>query len=109
MLIKLKYRTFFFLSGDTPTTHPGESKKHLHLCHPPPHAGSHAHAKRDEAVGVVLVEAGRGPVAVAAGCFHLKPSLRDELLWVFELRLVVAGRVVAQVELSLQSKHRRVC
>lgn len=85
--------------------HPGQSEVHLHLGQPLPHAGPDADAERDEAEGVVPVEAGRGPAAVAAGRLHVQPALRDELLHVHELRLVVRGRVVAQVELSLQTKR----
>lgn len=78
-------------------THPGQSKVHLHLCQPFPHAGTHTHTERDEAVGVVLVVVGGGRAAA-------EPTLRDEEPRVHKLCLVVADGVVTQVELGLERR-----
>lgn len=81
---------------------PAQSEVHLHLRHPLPHAGSHAHAERDEAVRMVLVETGR-----RFGLVVTEPTLREEALRVDELGLVVTGDVVTQVELSLRRQKKK--
>lgn len=83
-------------------THPGQSKVHLHLCHPLPHTGSHPNTERDEAVRVMLVEAGPGSVAAAIRRVTAKPPLWEEVLCIWELGLIVAGFIMAQMELSLE-------
>lgn len=80
---------------------PGQSKVHLHLCHPLPHTGSHPDAERDEAVRVMLVEARPGSVAAAIRRVTAKPPLWEEVLCICELGLIVAGFIMAQMELSL--------
>lgn len=75
---------------------------HLHLCHPLPHTGSHPDAKRDEAVRVMLVEAGPGSVTAAIRRVTAKPPLWEEVLSICELGLIVAGFIMAQMELSLE-------
>ncbi len=83
-------------------THPGQSKVHLHLCHPLPHTGSHPDAKGDEAVRVMLEEAGRRPATATGGRLSTEPPLRDEALCVYKLCLIVTGCVMTQMELSLK-------
>lgn len=78
-------------------THPGENKVHLHLRHPLPHAGAHAHAKGNEAVRVMLPQ-------TAAGRLGAEPPLRDEDLRVGKLGLIMKDRVMTQVELSLKKR-----
>lgn len=87
-------------------THPGQSKVHLHLRHPLPNAGPHPDPERDEAVRVVLVEAGHGSVPAAARRLRALPPLRDEALRVLKLGRVMAGGVVAQMEQSLKTKRK---
>lgn len=83
-------------------THPGQSKVHLHLRHPLPHTGSHPDTEGDEAVRVMLVEAGRRPATVTGGSLSTEPPLRDEALCVYKLCLIMTGYVMTQMELSLK-------
>lgn len=82
-------------------SHPGQSEVHLQLCHPLPNAGPHAHPKRDEAVGVVLVVA-------AAGRAASQPALGHELVRVHKLRLVAGDCVVTKMVQSLKRQKSRV-
>ena len=89
-------------------SHPGQSKIHLHLRHPLPHTGSHPHTKRDEAVRVMCVEAGRRSAAVNAGRLCSQPPLWEEILCSYKLCLIVTGCVVTQMKLSLETKESKV-
>lgn len=92
LITSVERKDFFSVS------HPSQSEVHLQLGHPLPNTGPHAHPKRDEAVGVVLV------VAVER-CVVAQPALRQEPLGVHELRLVVTDGVVTQMELSLKRQR----
>lgn len=68
-----------------------ESKVHLQLSHPLPHAGPHSNTEWDCAIGVMLRASRARP----------QPALWNEPFWVGKLIFIVTDSVVAEMKLRL--------